>query len=447
MTTKLANAYPRKHFFLEMFTRDISLEDCVLDLIDNSIDGLIRSRGIDITSSILAEGAPSTRSRSGSLPKIEVSYSGTEFKIDDTCGGIRRKDALGDVFNFGHAAGQAGGTLGVYGIGLKRAIFKIGNHFEMESRTVDDGFTVDLDMKEWSEKDDKLEDWKIPLTFISGAPSQVKAGTKIRITDLRPEVVMRVNDGVLAQRLHSTISQTYGLFLNRYLEIDLNGKRVEQFEIPIGSSNEVQAAHDEFEDGDVTVKLFASLAARDSRGQWPAEPAGWYALCNGRIVVAADKTDLTGWGVLGSPVWHAGKYRGFVGVVFFESSNALALPWTTAKRGLNRESQVYQNARNRMKGVAKPILSFLDRMYSQDPPEESFGRNIADHVKTTPLSTVAASAPGAFRVAAPSQRAPKTTVRVQYDAEKSDIEKVKRQVKKHSWGANQVGKFTLLTTT
>ena len=35
---QFAKAYPRKHFFFEMFTRDISLEDCILDLIDNSID-------------------------------------------------------------------------------------------------------------------------------------------------------------------------------------------------------------------------------------------------------------------------------------------------------------------------------------------------------------------------------------------------------------------------
>jgi hypothetical protein len=55
MTTRQANAYPRKHFFLEMFTRDISLEDCVLDLIDNSIDGLVRTRRINVSSSLLDE--------------------------------------------------------------------------------------------------------------------------------------------------------------------------------------------------------------------------------------------------------------------------------------------------------------------------------------------------------------------------------------------------------
>jgi hypothetical protein len=403
---------------------------------------LVRSRGVDITASLLTNGAHSTPAGSKALPKIEVSYSDKEFKIEDTCGGIRRKDALEDVFNFGHASGQTGGALGVYGIGLKRAIFKIGNHFEMESKTAEEGFSVNLNVKKWSEEDEDLKDWQIPLKFAGGAGSAAKAGTKIRITSLRPEVTMRVNDGVLAQRLHSTISQTYALFLNRYIEIRLNDKRVEPFEIPIGSSEQVQAAHDEFEDGEVKVKLFASLAARDSRGQWPAEPAGWYALCNGRVVVAADKTDLTGWGVLGSQVWHAGKYRGFVGVAFFESSNALALPWTTAKRGLNRESPVYQKARNRMRGVAKPILNFLDSMYSQDPPEELFGRHIADQMKQTSLSTVAASEQRAFEVESMSFKRRKTTIRVQYDAEKSDIERIKKYVKNYTWGATQVGKFT-----
>ena len=42
---KQADAYPRKRFFLEMFTRDISLEECLLDLIDNAVDAFLA--GID----------------------------------------------------------------------------------------------------------------------------------------------------------------------------------------------------------------------------------------------------------------------------------------------------------------------------------------------------------------------------------------------------------------
>src|SRR3989442_13150760 len=115
-----------------MFTRDLSLEDCVLDLIDNSIDGLVRSRGIDVASSILNGGATSSHAGTGSLRRIEVSYSEKEFKIEDTCGGIDRKDALEDVFNFGHAEGETGGGFGGYGDGVKRAHFENGKKLANE---------------------------------------------------------------------------------------------------------------------------------------------------------------------------------------------------------------------------------------------------------------------------------------------------------------------------
>ena len=46
MTELKANALPRKRFFVEMFTRDISLMDCILDLIDNSIDDVVVGDGL-----------------------------------------------------------------------------------------------------------------------------------------------------------------------------------------------------------------------------------------------------------------------------------------------------------------------------------------------------------------------------------------------------------------
>lgn len=437
----MAKAYPRKRFFLEMFTRDISLEDCILDLIDNSIDGLIRTQKIDVASELLTP-VESSEKKAKSLPSISVEFSETGFHIDDECGGIERKHALDEVFNFGHSAGDVSGSLGVYGIGLKRAIFKIGNTFEMVSRTAKEGFEVNLNVQAWSQKDDSLDDWRIPLDFVAGSSSPRKAGTTIMISDLRPEVKMRLNDGVLAARLRQLISLTYALFLNRYVRISVNGSPIEPFEIPIGASGEVQPAYDEFVDGDVKVKLFASLAARDAQGAWKFEPAGWYALCNGRVVLAADKTELTGWGVSGFPVFHAGKFRGFVGIALFQSQNALALPWTTTKRGLNRESPVFQNARNRMRGAARPIITFLDSMYKPDAPEEAGAKAIADHVVGTPLSTLASGKASTFSVTLPSKRAPRTVVRIQYDAEKSDIERIKKQLRKPNMSAGTVGKFT-----
>ena len=39
------DANPTKAFFVNMITRDITLEDCIMDLIDNSVDAAWRSQG------------------------------------------------------------------------------------------------------------------------------------------------------------------------------------------------------------------------------------------------------------------------------------------------------------------------------------------------------------------------------------------------------------------
>ena len=44
-TPSKVGANPTKAFFVTMITRDITLEDCILDLIDNSVDGAWRSEG------------------------------------------------------------------------------------------------------------------------------------------------------------------------------------------------------------------------------------------------------------------------------------------------------------------------------------------------------------------------------------------------------------------
>jgi len=172
MQNKFATAYPRKRFFLEMFTRDISLEDCILDLIDNGIDALVRLNNLDLSKNILDIDSDLTNSQKNKLPKITITYSGSGFTIQDTCGGISRKDAEEDIFNFGHDdkhnAQASGRQLGAYGIGLKRALFKIGEEFSMISRTTENGFSTTLNVIDWAKRDQNLKDWQIPIKYIGG---------------------------------------------------------------------------------------------------------------------------------------------------------------------------------------------------------------------------------------------------------------------------------------
>ena len=61
---------------------------------------------------------------------------------------------------------------------------------------------------------------------------------------------------------------------------------------------------------------------------------GWYIFCNGRMVVRADQSQLTGWGDSDGkrmPKYHP-DFAFFRGYVFFDCQNAALLPWTTTKQ-------------------------------------------------------------------------------------------------------------------
>lgn len=445
MTLEYAKAYPRKHFFLEMFTRDISLEGCILDLIDNSIDGLVRTKNIDFVDSVFDTSTHLTKENKNALPIIALSFSAKGFAIVDACGGIPEKDAIEDVFNFGHDKAHSGESskrqLGAYGIGLKRALFKIGKNFEIKSKTVDDGFAAKLNIDEWAQNDKSMNDWRIPIRHTSAAKSDKTAGTKIMIRNLRDDVKMVLSDTNFESRLYKAIAQTYAMFLEKYVRVKLRGKIIEPMEIPIGESKDVAMAHEKFQEDGVKIKIFASLAARGSQKEWRTETAGWYVMCNGRVVVAADKTELTGWGAGLLPSFHV-KQRGFVGMVFFQSSNPLSLPWDTTKRGLYRESPLFQKVRNRMSSVARPIISFLDSMYKGDTPEEPAQRDIAERVQQADIRVTAAKPSAVFEVEVKSQSAPKEQ-RVQYFAKIEDLELIRKHLKRPKMSLSGIGLHTM----
>ena len=424
------NAYPTKQFFLEMFTRDISLEDCVLDLIDNSIDSLIRLRNLDIEEQVFGEW-----NHAETPAHVTIKFDRTEFRIEDNCGGISRTDAENDVFCFGHRNGHRG-TLGVYGIGLKRAIFKIGDYIEVESRRPEGNFKVIVDVPKWAaQKSETYDDWRFPIVSLPGKTSADRAGTKITITKLHKPVLTRLEAGSV-ELLGGKVAQAYSVFLERNVQVSINGSRVKRHPIPWGGADDVDSGKDGFEDGGVKVILRAALAPRD---QWVTESAGWYVLCNGRMVVSADRTELTGWGD-GGAGFHS-KYRGFVGVALFLSADPFELPWTTSKRGLNREARVFQIARNRMRRVARPVLSFLNKLYPSDPPEAAPQRALTETLKSIDFQKDLRDRTTAdFRFKRTAE--PPKTRRVIYEAEVKDLERVRKRLRQANLSPSAIGKHT-----
>ena len=101
-----AKGSPTKEFFVEMLTRDIELNDAILDLLDNCLDGVVRScaskdklRTADFYASYCAN----------------ITISPTEFSITDNCGGIPRDTAENYAFRMGGTAASFGQGGFLYG--------------------------------------------------------------------------------------------------------------------------------------------------------------------------------------------------------------------------------------------------------------------------------------------------------------------------------------------
>lgn len=114
----------------------------------------------------------------------------------------------------------------------------------------------------------------------------------------------------------------------------------------------------------VDVRLYAGIGEPDPN------LAGWYIFCNDRLMVAKDRTSLTGWEG-GKKYYDDGgvqkfhnKVAMFRGLVFFFSKDPNKLPMTTTKWGIDVNSVIYKSVRSRMVEVMKLILAELNKINS-----------------------------------------------------------------------------------
>jgi len=171
------NAMPTKELFIEMLTKDISLVPAIIDLVDNSVDGAKRLRG--------------EKSFNGLWVRLEVSPQ--EFRISDNCGGISVDNARNYAFRFGRdpEAEIVKHSVGRFGVGMKRSIFKLGTGFRIESDTCSSHFVVNEDVNNWA-KNDKWE-----FTF-----SELNENQKITVD--------KTGTTIAVKPLHLYIAQKFG---------------------------------------------------------------------------------------------------------------------------------------------------------------------------------------------------------------------------------------------
>src|ERR1051325_5693373 len=171
-------ASPTKAFFVRMLTRDIDLRYAILDLLDNCVDGIVRTLHKNKGKAKVDAATPYTGFHA------YITVNSKKFAIEDNCGGIPRDIAIKSAFRLGRPTDielENRETVGVYGIGMKRAIFKLGRKATVISEHRGAAFRVKI-TPEWLEQD---ENWKLDLEDIDPTGTD---GTRIEVTDLYPEI-------------------------------------------------------------------------------------------------------------------------------------------------------------------------------------------------------------------------------------------------------------------
>jgi len=198
-----------------MLTRDIDLDDAILDLIDNSVDGAMRSSRRTRVVKARYKGF-----------KAELTISSDGFVLDDNCGGIP-DDRIDAAFRLGRPETQLDNdipTIGMYGIGMKRAIFKMGRQATVESSS-EDGFRKVTYEKSWmdDESGDADQDWNLPI--VRGG-SRSKKGVKVSVASLRSDAAKSFANSAFIDDLKAKISRHFGYIILKGFLIRVNGEEI-----------------------------------------------------------------------------------------------------------------------------------------------------------------------------------------------------------------------------
>jgi hypothetical protein len=372
----VVRAQPTKAFFVDMLVKDQSLPSAIMDLIDNCVDGAKRLRGDNPFDNL----------------HVNVSISTEKFEVSDNCGGISNDLAKNYAFRFGRDVNAPAlhGTVGLFGVGMKRAIFKLGREFEVRSTSEYGSFIVKVNVVDWLEVD--TTPWTFPMKCTDyPQPNQENdRGTVVVVSKLFEGVASQFGESLFVTKLRAEIAARHQTYLEKGLRIVVNGTRVIPTTVTYAYiPGDLLPAHKSFRYDGVGVNLFAGIGKPDVNN------AGWYVYCNGRMVVKGDQSDLTGWGELGTPKipkYHH-QFSRFRGSAYFESDDPTLLPWNTTKDRLDVEHKIYRSVKLEMVTAMRPVIDFLNRVDKELEERDEAKRVLTELVNRANYSAPTADLP------------------------------------------------------
>jgi len=359
MSKEIVKSYPTKALFIDVLTRDLDLQACIMDLLDNSIDSYKRHE-------------ISTRQ------EIKITLSDDKFEIYDSCGGIEKEIFLNKAFIFGaEEATRDKKTIGLFGIGMKRAIFKIGKNIEIQS---DDGQylnTLLIDVEKW--KADKIN-WDFEAASELSKDGTERGFTRIKIVDLNEITKITFTSNSFIEKLKDQIHIMYTIFIKDHVDIYINEIKIIPFDLEITFDDNYKPARYKAIFDDVLVDIICGIEPHKGRTTKETGRRGWNVFINDRLILSDDTSSTTGWDALKGllPNYHP-IYNEFRGLVFLSSEDPFKLPLNTSKNGLNTESKVYHYVLKNMVNTARPVVNHLSRKYNEQ-------KTLSDNIEYSILS-------------------------------------------------------------
>ena len=353
---ELVSFQPTKELFINILTRDISIHDCILDLLDNAVDSY-------------------TRNEINEKREVRLNFDKSKVSILDNCGGIEKERLKKEVFRFGATDFSSHlPTIGVYGIGLKRSIFKLGESIIFETDDGRDYCKLKIDVNDWlNKKDPEGNDiWDLDLTesFTTGLVNGQKPYTKIEVKNLRYETKETFTPD-FETKFKKTVKIYYSRFIqDNKINFYINDEEQRGFEIKVKSSNDFKPVKlkDEYKGVGINIFCWLDLKKDQDQKRTEKEPGhqGWNIFMNERLVIFDDTSEDTGWVEGGSllPKFHQ-IYNQFRGVVLLKTNDPSKLPINTSKNGFNKENEIYHHLLNLMVKVARPFINFLSIKYKE----------------------------------------------------------------------------------
>jgi hypothetical protein len=335
---------PTKEVVVDSLTRDATVRACIFDLIDNSIDAA-RDTIFQSASAQAKQALPDSYAGY----EIKLTFSGDGLRIEDNCGGIPVDALKTMVLRFGKPSAHSMG-IGTFGVGLNRALFKLGRVSHLKTDTGKQRSELILNVDDYL----KSQKWELPAEQFQSAGSK---GTEIEIRRPTEEIAQQFADQGWVDDLRAEMGKRYGRFIAKKLSIFVNKKPVPNGEIPFREGGPYAGEHKFYKTAD-GVSIFIQYGQhRDHR--FTKEPDhdlarnssltnefGWSILCNDRAIVIADRTSRTGW-----DRFHT-EFYGFVGSVSFVGPDPSFLPWDTTKTDIDLNNHAYQLAMTDMKAFA-----------------------------------------------------------------------------------------------